>query len=323
MALGDQPALVLSEVQQKKSIAGLKVQKRKVVHTLDSPVDIQWPKIGFERENEARKLLSDHLCAIRSKNISIPLKTLSAVPREERAKLRKGEREKLQQVSPVNKNQMSHCVVGMRDVLKAIEKKQACIVLCEGYPTQIKSMLTKLLIPLCRRHNIPLLPMKNFTSTLTKVLNVPNCLTVALKTAVKEAHSPLHQLYLGLEGVSNSCGLITASCDKIEKEETTTEEKQEEIENNNEGGVQIEQQTVDCERFYLKKPAQGRCFVPGNVNPLRNVEETSSEVKGFISVANISGYAPVKVPSRYHADIRIKRLQPNANKAVSKSIKKE
>ena len=71
----------------------------------------------------------------------------------------------------------------MRDVLKAIEKKQACIVLCEGYPTQIKSMLTKLLIPLCRRHNIPLLPMKNFTSTLTKVLNVPNCLTVALKVS--------------------------------------------------------------------------------------------------------------------------------------------
>lgn len=42
MALGNQPAPVLTEAQQKKSIAGLKVQKRKLVHTLDSPLDFQW-----------------------------------------------------------------------------------------------------------------------------------------------------------------------------------------------------------------------------------------------------------------------------------------
>ena len=37
------PAPVLTLAQQKKSIGGLKkVQKRKVIHTLDSPLDIQW-----------------------------------------------------------------------------------------------------------------------------------------------------------------------------------------------------------------------------------------------------------------------------------------
>lgn len=43
MEVGKKPALELTAAQQKKAIAATKIQKRKVVlHTLDSPLDIQW-----------------------------------------------------------------------------------------------------------------------------------------------------------------------------------------------------------------------------------------------------------------------------------------
>lgn len=71
-----------------------------------------------------------------------------------------------------------HCLVGLKDVMKAVEKNQASIVLCERNPNPL--MLTKLLVPLCRKKSIPLLALKNFTSTLTKLLKVPRCLTIAL-----------------------------------------------------------------------------------------------------------------------------------------------
>jgi len=82
------------------------VQKRKVVHTLDSPLDIQWPRIGFERENEVKMMLTEHLSAIRSKNVSISRKTLFTIPRKERAEWRKAERAKIQQTFPINKDRM-------------------------------------------------------------------------------------------------------------------------------------------------------------------------------------------------------------------------
>jgi len=212
----------------------------------------------------------------------------------------------------------------MKDVLKAIAKNRVCIVLCEGYPTQTKSMLTKLLIPLCKKHSIPLLPLKNFMSTLTNLLNVPNCLAIALETGVKEPDSPLHQLYLKLECICNRCGLITAHYDKLGNEEITKKEIHEEKEEKEEKrSMEVEPETIDCERFYLKKPAQGRCFTPGNGNPFEEEAKISSKATGFISLANISAPEPVTSSPRYHTTMRIKRLLPNANKVVSKNMKKQ
>ena len=111
----------------------------------------------------------------------------------------------------------------------------------------------------------------------------------------------MHQLFLGLEGICNSCGLTAINNDGIEKVETTKEEKEEEEEKKEgkEEDMEVEQQTLDPERFYLKKPAQGRCFIPSNGNPLRKEEEKRSRTKGFISLESISAYSPVTESSRY------------------------
>jgi len=325
------PAPVLTLAQQKKSIGGLKkVQKRKVIHTLDSPLDIQWPKIGYERENRVRMMLGEHLTQVRASNVSVSREKLSAVPRKERAEWRKAQRLKMQQDSPIDKSKMADCVVGLRDVLKSIESSRACLVLCEGNPTQHKSMLTKLLIPLCRKQSIPLLPLKNFTETLTEKLNVPNCLAIALKVSAKESESPLHQLYTKLEEICDSCGLLTSPTNdnKVKIENQIENQVENQVEHKED---HKEEETLDCQRFYLKKPLQGRCFTPGSSDGKVDVKvDVRSDGKGFISLESISASgsaeAAVAAPtrsSRYYTSMRIKRLEPNANKANAKKMKKQ
>ncbi len=70
-------------------------------------------------------------------------------------------------------------MVGFRDVVKAAGNGQACAVFCEKTPDP--PMLTRMLAPLCQNNGIPLFAIKNFSTAVKNLLNIPRCLTIALK----------------------------------------------------------------------------------------------------------------------------------------------
>ena len=75
------------------------------------------------------------------------------------------------------------CIVGLRDVLKAIGAGQASLVVCDRNPNP--PTLTKLLVPLCQLKEVPLVALKNFTTTVKKLLHIPRCLTLAFKVFMR------------------------------------------------------------------------------------------------------------------------------------------
>ena len=82
--------------------------------------------------------------------------------------------------------------IGLRDVARAVETNRAALVVCEQNP--LPPILTKLLVPLCRAKAVPLLGVKNLAETLARVLNIPRCLTVALRVnhnRFNQSHTPL------------------------------------------------------------------------------------------------------------------------------------
>ena len=150
------------------------------------------------------------------------------------------------------------------------------------------------------------------------------------QVSAKESESPLHQLYTKLEEICDSCGLLTSPTNdnKVKIENQIENQVENQVEHKED---HKEEETLDCQRFYLKKPLQGRCFTPGSSDGKVDVKvDVRSDGKGFISLESISASgsaeAAVAAPtrsSRYYTSMRIKRLEPNANKANAKKMKKQ
>lgn len=317
-------APVLTAAQQKKSISGTsKVQKRKVLlNTLDSPLDLDWPRIGAEKEEEVKTLLTKYLSPVRANNVHTCKATFIAMPKEERAVWRKKEKEKAKEDVEESKLKMSDLLIGFRDVVRAAGKGQTCIVFCEKTPDP--PLLTRLLAPLCRNNDIPLFAIKNFSAAVKNLLNIPRCLTMALKLSARETTSPLNEFYEKNMHIYQSCGLTVSQISFGASAESNADvvvqlERNEENHNRRE----ILPVTGSSEQFYLKKSDHGCRFIPGiNKNPLRTnnqMDDTSSIAADYISL----GVEPSpKLPSakllRYP---KIKQIRPNENKQHKRAVK--
>lgn len=73
----------------------------------------------------------------------------------------------------------SDLLLGFRDVVRAASKGEASVIFCEKTPEP--PLLTRFLAPLCHNNKIPLIAIKNFSAAVKHLLNVPRCLTMALK----------------------------------------------------------------------------------------------------------------------------------------------
>lgn len=239
----------------------------------------------------------------------------------------------------------SDLLIGFRDVVRAAGKGQTCIVFCEKTPDP--PLLTRLLAPLCRNNDIPLFAIKNFSAAVKNLLNIPRCLTMALKVkyviwigidrylrltstsifiklSARETTSPLNDFYEKNMHIYQSCGLTVSQISFGASAESNADvvvqlERNEENHNRRE----ILPVTGSSEQFYLKKSDHGCRFIPGiNKNPLRTnnqMDDTSSIAADYISL----GVEPSpKLPSakllRYP---KIKQIRPNENKQHKRAVK--
>ncbi|KAI9562978.1 hypothetical protein GHT06_010434 [Daphnia sinensis] len=317
-------APVLTAAQQKKSISGSsKIQKRKVLlNTLDSPLDLEWPRIGAEKEEEVKTLLTKYLSPVRANNVHASKETITAMSKEERIVWQKKEKEKAKEDVEKSKLKMSDLLIGFRDVVRAAGKGQTCIVFCEKTPDP--PLLTRMLAPLCRNNGIPLFAIKNFSAAVKNLLNIPRCLTMALKLSAKETTSPLNDFYQKNMDIYKSCGLAVSQISFGTSTESNADVVvQLETNEENHNRREILSVTGSSEQFYLKKSDRGCRFIPGiNKNPLRTnnqMDNTSSTAADYISL----GVEPSpKLPAtKILRPPKIKQIRPNENKQQKRAVK--
>ena len=222
----------------------------------------------------------------------------------------------------------SDLLVGFRDVVRAAGKGQASVVFCEKTPDP--PLLTRFLAPLCQNNGIPLFAIKNFSTTVKNLLNVPRCLTLALKVmrrvtisnlnnfhttfsrqlSAKEASSPLNAFYQKNMEIYESCGLSVARRPEIGSE-TPAAAVDEKKADTRRDQLPV---TTDVERFYLKKSDQGCRFIPGiTKNPLLLLNTTGDHSLASIAVDYIPlGVNPPAVKTLLVH--KIKQIRPNENK---------
>ncbi|XP_046448918.1 uncharacterized protein LOC124197470 [Daphnia pulex] len=321
-------APVLSAAQQKKSINGsTKVQKRKVlINTLDSPLDLEWPRIGAVKEEEVTKLLAEYLSPVRANHVYTSKSSIEAMSKEERTEWRKTEKAKAKEDVEESKSKMCDLMVGFRDVVKAAGNGQTCAVFCEKTPDP--PMLTRMLAPLCQNNGIPLFAIKNFSTAVKNLLNIPRCLTMALKLTAKDETSPLNAFYKKNMEIYESCGLAVPekSLGSIGTDSAATVAILPVKDQKSYTRKEILPVPTSCnnERFYLKKSDRGCRFVPGvNTNPLKvnkDADDTTSTAMEFIALsADPTPHLPASTKIlRYH---KIKQIQPNENKQEKRTKK--
>lgn len=260
------PAAVLDAGAAKKSLGGgSKAQpKRKVViNTLDSPLDIRWPRLDDGRQKELHDLLSRWLGPARAPLPAVPKEAIVGVSRAERKQRRKEWRAAQGPVdNKESLQQRSRWWFGLRDVVRAVETGAAAAVVCErkAQPPQ----LTRLLVPLCRARAVPLLALNDLSRHVGAKLGLPRCLTLALKVSacssgdLRELHEKLLALVDLDDGVAGAVApplqVTSSDVDGVEPAPAPAP-------------------TVDSRRFYLRRPDASqvpgrRAFVPGRANPL-------------------------------------------------------
>lgn len=95
-----------------------------------------------------------------------------------------------------------HLAIGLRSVMRCLKQKKCLLVLvCNSLSPMI---LTKPILLLSQMHSIPSIRLKNLSTILTKIFNIPHCSTIGFKLSC-EQNKQLQDFVENVLQIVNGC----------------------------------------------------------------------------------------------------------------------